>query len=226
MKKLIAVFILLLSFQSSLYAQDTISKDNKWFTEFLIANSSGFTLNLFNGTDLAIGRRIFKNTDLRIVGGFSANSNDSRGNIINNSYLLENSSETSYHRYSSGLDILYRIRIVTGLTFKIGLGYEYVYSVNDHSSNIKRVDEINDLTFRYKIYSNNFKTIGSFHYNFTGNIYVFIQGQLIYIRSHETALSIDNSIYGGKTYHSSSSNDYKTNSFQLDNFFLGGGVSF
>ncbi|MEO8664537.1 MAG: hypothetical protein ABI462_03490 [Ignavibacteria bacterium] len=229
MKKLFAVFIFLFTIFSSLYAQDTISKDNKWFTEFLIANSSGFTLNLLNGTDLAIGRRIFKNTDLRIVGGFNVNNSDNNGRRSDPFEITDKyTSESSYDRYSTGLDILYRISIVKGLMFKTGPGYEYEFSQNEYEDhNIASDGTTRESKQKYKDYVNHFKLIGSFQYNFTGNIYVFIQGQVMYNRSHTTILSTSNIIYlEGGTYNYSQSSDYKQNSFQFDNFFLGGGITF
>jgi len=218
--------ILLLLITSPVVAQDTVKTDNLWFTEFQIANSSGFTLDLLNGADLAIGRRIFKNVDLRLVGGFNSDDADGNSNGLGTSESYKN----TYDRYSLGLDILYRIKIVKDLLFKTGLGYEYYF----YKTNYTRTSNYNsngdsgyqtDNSIR-KDYVNNFRAVGSFNYSFTNNIYVFVQVYLTYGNSHGTEYQTSYRNYNGEEFTNSYSTDYKNNSFNADNLILGGGISF
>jgi len=218
--------ILLLLITSPLFAQDTVKTDNLWFTEFQIANSTGFTLDLLNGADLAIGRRILKNTDLRIIGGF--NTDESDGNTIGD-YAMDNYKNT-YDRYSLGFDILYRIRIVNDLLFKTGLGYEYNFLKNNYTRTSNYIGSgesgyQTDQSIR-KNYVNNFRAVGSFNYSFTNNIYVFVQVYLTYGNSHGTEYQTSYRIYNGKEFSNSYSSDYKNDNFNADNLILGGGISF
>ena len=218
--------ILLLLITSPAFAQDTVKTDNLWFTEFQIANSTGFTLDLLNGADLAIGRRIFKNTDLRLVGGFNTDQNDGNQIGIGSTDIYKN----TFDRYSAGIDILYRIKIVKDLLFKTGLGYEYYYSKNNSTSNYNYVGNGDtgygtDQTER-KNYTNNFRVTGSFNYSFTNNIYVFVQVYLTYGNSHGTDNQSSYRNYNGEEFSNSYSSDYKNNSFNADNLILGGGISF
>lgn len=218
--------ILLLIITSPLFAQDTVKTDNLWFTEFQIANSSGFTLDLLNGADLAIGRRIFKNIDLRLVGGF--NSDEDEGSQIGDGSTYGN--KNTFNRYSAGIDILYRIKIVKDLLFKTGLGYVYYYSKSNSTRNLNYVGNGEsgygtDQAER-KNYENNFRAIGSFNYSFTNNIYLFVQIYLTYRNSHATDYQSQYRNYNGKEYYNSYSTDYKYNSFNADNLILGGGISF
>ena len=211
---------------STLSAQDTNRTDNKWFTEFQIANSTGFTLDLLNQADLAIGRRIMKNTDLRIVGGFY--NDDEDGNTSGNS--LFNDYNASYDRYSAGIDILYRIKIVKDLLFKTGLGYEYYFSESNiiRNNNYQSVGETGygtDQSIR-KDYSNNFRAIASFNYSFTGNIYAFVQVYITYENSHGTDYQTSYRNFNGKEYTNSYSTNFKNNSFKADDLIFGGGISF
>ena len=222
----IRILILLLLITSPLFAQDTVKTDNLWFTEFQIANSTGFTLDLLNGADLAIGRRIFKNTDLRIVGGYNSDDGDRNANGIG----ISNNDKNIYNRYSLGFDILYRIRIVKDLLFKTGLGYEYNYTKNNYtrtSSYIGNGDSGygTDQSIR-KNYLNNFRAVGSFNYSFTNNIYAFVQVYLTYGKSHGTEYQTSYRNYNGKEYSNSYSYDHNNDTFNADNLILGGGISF
>lgn len=218
--------ILLLLITSPLFAQDTVKTDNLWFTEFQIANSTGFTLDLLNGADLAIGRRIIKNVDLRLVGGFNSDDGDGNSNGLGTSDSYKN----IYDRYSLGLDILYRIKIAKDLLFKTGLGYEYYF----YKTNYTRTSNYSgngdsgyqtDNSIR-KDYLNNFRAVGSFNYSFTNNIYVFVQVYLTYANSHGTEYQTSYRNYNGEEFTNSYSTDYKYNSFKADNLILGGGISF
>ena len=218
--------ILLLLITSPVFAQDTVKTDNKWFTEFQIANSTGFTLDLLNGADLAIGRRIFKNTDLRIVGGFYSDDGDRSGTGIG----ISNIDNYTSDRYSIGFDILYRIKIVKDLLFKTGLGYEYYfYKTNfTRSSNFNSIGESGyqtDQSIR-KDYENRIRATGSFNYSFTNNIYAFVQVYLTYGKSHGTEYQTSYRNYNGKEYSNSYSYDHNNDTFNADNLILGGGISF
>ena len=218
--------ILLLTIASSLFAQDTVKKDNKWFTEFQIANSTGFTLDLLNGADLAIGRRIFKNIDLRLVGGFNSDDEDRNYTGMN----ISNNENISYDRYSIGFDILYRIQIVKDLMFKTGIGCGYFFSKNNviRNSNYIQPGETGFQTDNRerKDYTNNFRAVGSFNYSFTNNIYAFVQVYLTYGNSHGTEYQSSYINYNGKENIYSSSYDFKNNEFNADDLILGGGISF
>ncbi len=219
------IFIILVT-SSAVLAQDTVKTDNKWFTEFQIANSTGFTLDLLNGADLAIGRRIFKNTDLRIVGGYNSDDGDRNANGIG----ISNNDKDIYDRYSLGFDILYRIRIVKDLLFKSGLGYEYYYSKNDYTRTSSYISNgesgyQTDHSIR-KNYENHFRAVGSFNYSFTNNIYAFVQMYLTYENSHGTEYQTSYRNYTGKEYSNSFSYDFKNDNFNADNLILGGGISF
>ncbi len=218
--------ILLLFITSSLFAQDTVKSDNKWFTEFQIANSSGFTLDLLNGADLAIGRRIIKNIDLRIVGGFNTDDGD------RNAYGIGISSidKSTYYRYNLGFDILYRIKIVKDLLFKTGIGYEYYFWKSNFTRN-SSYNSIGESGYQTdqserKSYENHFRAVGSFNYSFTNNIYAFVQVYLTYADSHGTEYQTSYRNYNGKEYTNSYSYDNKNNTFNADNLILGGGISF
>lgn len=222
----IRILILLLLITSPLFAQDTVKTDNLWFTEFQIANSSGFTLDLLNGADLAIGRRIFKNTDLRILGGFYTDDGDRNGTGIG----ISNIDNYTSDRYSMGFDILYRIKIVKDLLFKTGIGYEYYfYKTNfTRNSNYNAIEESGyqtDQSIR-KDYENHFRAVGYFNYSFTNNIYAFVQVYLTFVNSHGTEYQTSYRNYNGKEYSNSYSYDFKYNSFNTDNLILGGGISF
>ena len=218
--------ILLLLITSSVLAQDTVKTDNLWFTEFQIANSTGFTLDLLNQADLAIGRRIFKNVDLRLVGGFYTDDEDRIAGGIG----IYNSDNFKYNNYSIGFDILYRIKIVKDLLFKTGIGYEYYFSKANYTrttdyNSIGETGSGTDQSIR-KDYTNNSGAGGSVKYGFTNNIYVFVQAYLTYGNSHGTEFQSSYRNYNGKEYYTSYSYDYSGDSFNADNLILGGGISF
>ncbi len=206
---------------ASLLAQDSTKKDYLWFTEFQIANSSGFTLDLFNQGDLAIGRRIFKNVDLRLVGGYYSNDYEETGYESRISY-------NNNDNYSAGIDILYRIKIVKDLLFKGGIGYEYKFSKSERSSSQNSYEnEIYSSNYSVsKYYDNYYKAIGIFSYSFTNNIYIYVQTYLRYGNSHYT--NYDTSFYnnGYEEFLNTNSYDGGNSSFNMDNLTLGGGISF
>lgn len=223
---MLRIFIILFLITSSLFAQDSAKTDNKWFTEFQIANSTGFTLDLLNQADLAIGRRIFKNVDLRLVGGFYTDDKDRNVGGIG----ISNTENIKYDNYSIGFDILYRIKIVKDLIFKTGLGYEYYFSKSNYTRNFT-YNDIGGSGYGTeqsigKNYENRFRAVGYFNYSFTGNIYAFVQVYLTYSKSHGTELQSSYRDYNGKVYYISYSYDNSGDSFNADNLILGGGISF
>lgn len=105
------------------FAQDTTRIDNKWFTEFQVANSNGFNLDFFNGGDISIGRRFIKDIDLRLNFGYSHSKYESNYGIV----IGSQSSESKSYSVSPGIDFLYRIKVYKDLLFKIGFGYQYKF---------------------------------------------------------------------------------------------------
>lgn len=207
-----SIFIFLL-FLPVVYAQDSVKTDNKWFTEFQVANSSGFTVDFIDGANLSVGRNFIKNIDLRLNFGFSTSDYESE------QLAVGSNSQSSSNSLNTGLDLLHRIQIVKDLFFKVGVGYEYSYSKNrsdgEHTEEEIIVKSNNDRT----TYGNLFKLISSFLYHYTDNIYTFVQGNISY-EKFEIKERFN------RTGTPEISIERQNNSFKLGNLILGAGISF
>lgn len=207
--------ILLLFLSSNIFAQDSTVTGNKWFAELQIANSGGWRTDLIHEANISVGGLYFKNIFFRINGGFY--SGDATNNIFQISTI--NDDPLTLHRYTGGADLLYGIHVTRKIIFKTGLGYEYTFSKKD-------LTIIDNTPFpehhERKDFANIYKLIESFNYNFTDNIYAFIQFHFAYERHHGSQK--DRTILDETEYLDDFI--YKENHLRLDNFILGGGINF
>ncbi|MEO8664538.1 MAG: hypothetical protein ABI462_03495 [Ignavibacteria bacterium] len=205
----IRILFLILLISSDVIGQDSPLLANDWFAEIQIANSEDWTLDVPHEGDISFGGR-FKNIFLRINGGFnSGNFNDPEFSSVGNPVTL--------HRYSGGVDILYGIEVSKKVIFKTGLGYEYFYSKKVLNENWYMYSQESER----KDFGNFYKLIENFSYSFTKNIYVFIQYHIAFEKHHG---SQSDKIYS-KTL-TTNYFEYNENKFKIDNFILGGGISF
>jgi hypothetical protein len=211
----IRVLIILFLFSVNIYSRDTTVTANDWFAEIRLADSKGWTLDVRQEADISIGRRMFKNIFFRMNGGFNSVKTYNNIFLVN---IINNENNLILHRYSGGVDVLYAIEISRKLTFKTGIGFEYFYS----KKNLSVADPPYLSDHERKDFASHYKLIQSFNYSFTKNIYAYIQFHIAYERHHGTQK--DHEVYEDKEFFDQF--DYKERNIILNNFILGGGISF